>query len=204
MKLIEDTEFIDNGCPSEAQSGGGVSLSFGIVGQTTNHKISLVRVTFDSNCAKVGGGAYFFSNRSEMPNNNSIQFDNCTWKNNFAHTGSAIDITPNIFSRNELGYLPKPRFINCSFIDNTILSENSQNLESFGTGTLYLSLVSVAFESSVTFINNFGSAIVIVNGIADFVYLNATFIGNTGVQGGAIQLVGTASMLVGAGKNTCL
>ena len=195
--LIEDTEFIDNGCPSEAQSGGGVYLSFENLGQTTNHKISLIRVVFDSNCAKVGGGAYFFSSRSEMPNNNSIQFDYCTWINNSAHTGSAIDITPNIFSRNELGYLPKPRFINCSFIENTILSENQ---ESFGTGTLYLSLVSVTFESSVMFINNFGSAIVIVNGIADFVYSNATFIGNTGVQGGAIELVGTASMLVGAGQ----
>ena len=201
--LIEDTEFINNGCPNKAQSGGGVYLSFeNFIGQAINHKISLVRVTFDSNCAKLGGGAYFFSSRSEIPNNNSIQFDNCNWTNNSAHTGSAIDIAPNIFSRIKSAYLPEPRFINCLFINNSIqtYSDNKRKQKSFGSGTLYSSLVSVVFETFVLFEGNYGSAIVIVNGVADFTYSNATFTGNQGIQGGALLLIGTGSMLVGAGQ----
>ena len=203
--LIEDTVFATNGCPSETQGGGGAYLSFERLTKATNHTISLVRVTFDYNCAGYGGGIYFFSSPLQMPNNNIMQFTDSSWMKNSASIGSAVYVTPDIFYRTESrGNLPKPRFRNCSFINNSIQVSNNLSVhqvqKTYESGTLYSSLVSIVFESSVLFEDNYGSAIMIVNGVANFAYSNATFIRNQGLQGGAMQLIGTTSMLVGAGQ----
>lgn len=210
---VKDTEFIENGCGGsvdKSQSGsgigGGAYLSFeGLTRQVSmNYLMNLTRVIFDSNCGELGGGTYFFSDRSS--NVNKLHFNNCTWTKNYAHTGSAIDISPNFFVRTKKGYLPTPVFKDCKFLGNTIRpiesvhpkGHHEEDRQSYGSGTLYASLSDIEFNSFALFENNFGSAIIIVNGVADFENSNATFIHNRGIQGGALLLIGTASMVIGA------
>ena len=211
--MINDTKFIRNGCiegNNSVGNGGGIHLSFERIwrGMAKNNSMIIYNSTFDSNCAKLGGGTYFFSGKSMIHDiNNSITFDKCNWTENFAHTGSAAYVSPNIFTRSRLGFLPEPVFRDCSFIKNRVKTEDSirnyrhKENRQYGFGTLYSSLVNIKFKSSAEFKNNFGSGIIIVNGVADFEDSNATFIENIGVQGGAIALIGIASMVVGGGQS---
>lgn len=210
--IVKDTTFTSNGCRTKNEShtkiesiagiGGGIYLSFEHLSgnRPTRHSIEIVNVTFRSNCAELGGGSYFFSSRSQTPEiMNKIRFVNCTWTHNYAHTGSAVDISPNVFTRVQSGYLPTPVFENCSFVSNTV-RDIHENGQSYGSGTLYSSLINIKFEHFVLFEKNFGSGIVIVNGEADFVAASANFTENHGIQGGAVLLIGASSMIVGARK----
>lgn len=213
--IIQDSQFIRNGCIDKTRDatgtvlgiGGGVHLSFETNQNTdaTDNKLSLVNVTFEQNCAVLGGGTFFFSVKYQTMTTGSILFDRCTWSKNFAHVGSAVDLTPNIFVRAEVGHLPKPEFKDCRFHDNSVRS--SQDLgsgketptqRSYGSGTLYSSLMHIRFIENVQFTNNTGSGIIIVNAEVNLVDSNASFAGNTGVQGGALLLIGVSAMVVGA------
>ena len=207
--FVEDSRFERNGCHyttgySQAGSGGGAHLGYSLYSKATeqandNH-FSVMNVTFRENCAELGGGATFFSSRSSYADfNNSISFSNSTWLNNSARVGAAVDISPHVFERLSGGFLPTPLFTSCSFIDNTVIFTTQDMHQAYGTGTLFSSLFNVIFNSSVHFEGNSGSAFIIVNGIADFSTCNATFINNTGLQGGAIALIGISSMLIGPG-----
>jgi len=70
-----------------------------------------------------------------------------------------------------------------------------------GSGALSMSLFDIIFNTSVYFQGNSGSALVVVNGAADFSACNATFLNNTGVQGAAIALIWVSSMVVGPGHS---
>lgn len=202
MLNLTGTKFTRNGCRGSIGIGGGVYLSYEHLSNDSsylNYSMYLERVQFRSNCAHLGGGAYFFSDRTDKSSStsNTLRFVECTWENNGANTGSAVDLGPNFFVRSAMGYLPTPEFRDCTFADNAILTDDSAG-QSHGWGTLHSSLISIKFMSSVTFARNTGSAIIIVNGIADFQHCDANFTGNLGTQGGAIFLIGTASMVVGA------
>ena len=205
---IRNSIFTRNGCQGVPGVGGGVYLSFEGLSKfddhQTNYSMFIEHVRFQSNCAHLGGGAYFFSDRSDKSNsNNKILFDNSTWSNNRANTGSAVDLGPNVFKRAAMGFLPTPEFRDCMFFHNIIgnynESANNTTGQAHGSGTLHSSLISIAFTSSVTFVENNGSAIIIVNGVANFENSNANFTGNYGTQGGAIYLIGTSSMTIGPG-----
>ena len=199
---VRDTVFEQNGClegdGGGVGSGGGVQLSYRTGrAQNTNrdNTMQFHNVTFAANCAILGGGAYFFSNPDTDPDlNNRLVFENCTWENNLANTGSAVDLTPDIFRRLDKGYYIIPTFTDCIFTRNSI---ETNHLTQYGIGTLYSSLYNIKFTSSVIFANNFGTAIHVVNSIVDFIESSATFDGNEGTQGGGVALVGTSSMLIG-------
>lgn len=202
---IEDSKFLENTCNETSRQvagGGGAYFSFEHNSTNpSNHQIFVRNAIFASNNAKLGGGVYFFARRAERNDrNDTIKFENCQWIQNYGHTGSAVDITPNIFNRVQKGYLPVPVFRNCTFINNTIRNSTPDHRESHdGLGTLYSSLLDIQFQDDVIFENNSGSALIVVNGVVDFEDSNATFKGNQGVQGGAILLIGAASMIVGSG-----
>lgn len=115
------------------------------------------------NCAELGGGAYFFSDRFRTPDsNNRAIFEKSSWTNIFAHTGSAVD-TLSLFMRTQTGYLPTPIFRDCKFIGNTIepteeLKTNGfTDTQSKGSGTLYSSLMNLKFADFTLFEDNIGS-----------------------------------------------
>jgi hypothetical protein len=212
---VENSLFEENGCNSFAgnnmtASGGGISINFASKNSTfhSNNKFIIYNVTFVNNCALFGGGLYFYSEREVAMKEalrNTVEIEDCTFDGNHAHTGSAVDITPNVFQRFALikGTLTTPVFKNCMFINNSVRLNNGAEKvhKTYGIGTLYVSLYNVKFEGNNTFKNNTGTAIHIVNGNIDMSQSSAYFYNNSGIQGGAIALIGQSSMIVGPNKS---
>ena len=206
---IQESRFTRNGCPPgmsgqtlhettpiRTGSGGGILLGYQLRKGHRNNHYSIQHVEFTENCAEHGGGVSFFSTHSIF---SGITFVDCTWTGNSAHIGAAVDTSPQIHSRLSAGFIPAPVFTNCHFIANKVAFRREQYQLAPGAGTLFSSSLNVQFKSSVYFELNSGSAFVIVNGIANFSTCNATFVNNTGVQGGAIALIGKSLMLIGQG-----
>ena len=209
---VENSLFEENGCNFSAESnmtasGGGISINFASWNSTFHSNGFIIHhVTFMSNCALFGGGLYFYSEREFEGATNTVEIESCTFEGNHAHTGSAVDITPNVFQRSSLikGTLTIPVFKNCAFVNNSVQINNGAEKVSsqitYGIGTLYVSLYSVKFEGNNNFENNTGTAIHIVNGNIDMSQSSAYFFNNSGIQGGAIALIGQSSMIVGPNK----
>ena len=202
---VRDSVFEANGCSSEKPtgSGGGALLSFYTLNRQklSSSQFHFFNVNFSNNCAELGGGVYFFSDHRESRNDlNSLIFECCMFSNNRAHTGTAIDLTPNIFDRLSDGFLLIPELKDCRFLFN--INVRSLNTETtFGTGTIYSSQHSLHFLGNNEFVGNSGTALYMVNGIADFSNGNVTFKQNHGNRGGAVALIGLSSLLVGAEGN---
>ena len=206
---IEHCMFEGNGCveDNKSGSGGGVHLGYGVEERTglesVNNSFHVEYGMFRENCADLGGGMTFFtprSNEMEPALSNEILLDHCQWIGNMAHIGAAVDISPHSESRTREGFLPTLVFKRCKFFKNHIIFRDLDLLQSFGSGAVFSSLVDVQFLETVHFENNNGSALVIVNAIANFSECDAEFVGNSGVQGGAISLTGISSLIVGPGK----
>jgi predicted outer membrane repeat protein len=205
--IVEESKFVENGCKGSSSrgvgSGGGVQLSFRTLNSNSHHNnlIKFQSVQFNSNCALLGGGLYFFSNQNADPDvDNQLVLENCTWTRNYARMGSAVDITSDIFERSGSGYRLVPTFRACTFTRNSIsshLSLGSGEQENFGSSTFYSSLYDIVFEQSVLFSQNTGTALHMVNAIANFIMSSARFEGNSGIQGGGVALIGTSAMLIG-------
>ena len=206
--VIEHCTFERNGCVKDnrAGSGGGAHLGYGFEEkelESANNSFHVERSMFRENCADLGGGMTFFmlrTNDMESALSNEIHLDFCEWIGNMAHIGAAVDISPHSESRTREGFLPTVVFKGCQFFTNHIIFHHLGLLQAFGSGAVFSSLVDVDFVETVHFENNNGSALVIVNAIANFSECSAEFVGNTGVQGGAISLTGVSSLIVGPGK----
>ena len=206
---ISDSLFDCNGCNQTGRVtgfGGGAHVSFDTFNRskTTHSRYILRNVTFTGNCAQVGGGVFYFSNRQKLNNDtNSVLFDSCTFKENRAHMGSAVSMTPNIFLRLSTGHTTTPSFKNCWFLENTVFVNHLQSQEiqrTAGVGTIYVSLYDIRFEGCNCFENNWGSAVYVVNGVVDLTNSSAHFINNTGLNGGGIALIGVSLITVGANE----
>ena len=205
---IERCIFEKNGCIEglETGAGGGVIFGYGFqksVFQPFENNVLFKDTVFKENCAEVGGGLIFFTSRTnslQVSISNTFVMDNCTWLENEAHIGAAVDILPNVFNRVEEGFLPTLVFKDCNFINNRLAFQQLELYQSFGSGILFSSLINIDFLGTLLFQDNTGTALVIVNAIVDFTQCDAVFVGNTGLQGGAISLTGVSAMLIGPGR----
>ena len=201
---LKNSIFEKNGCNSTTNKegtttriGGGAYLSFYMI-NSSRAEYNLQNVSFIENCAEFGGGVHFFSYWHKQ-NDYFLHFDNCTFEKNRAHTGSAVDITPSDFVKLTTGQLPVPKFTNCTFFGN-IVSYNSDTLntqKATGIGTLHSSLYDIRFEGENSFENNIGTAVYVVNAVANFANSKATFSNNRGIRGGAVALLGSSSIIFG-------
>lgn len=215
---IRDSIFEGNGgnCDKNQTFGGGADLSFdtdsgqSLAGEITNSRYLVRNVTFVNNCAIVGGGVYYFSDPGAINNSNSILFDNCTLQANQAHLGSAIAMIPNYFLRLFKGYTANPVFHNCQFLGNDVFSnhsESSTHTHSYihtayaGIGTIYSDNYDIHFQGYNRFEDNWGSAVYTTNSIVDLQNSSVNFVNNTGLQGGALALIGSSVMFVGPNNN---
>ena len=199
--------FERNGCVEEAHTGSGGGAHFGYSFlksfEPLNNNFVVKDSLFRENCAELGGGMTFFASRSndmETALSNVFLLDNCTWVGNTAHVGAAVDMSPHVYDRVKEGFLPTLVFKDSVFIGNKVAFHQLEFYQSFGSGAVFSSLFNVDFVGFARFWNNSGSAFVIVNAIANFSECDAEFVGNTGVQGGAISLAGISSLIVGPGK----
>ena len=207
---VTDSHFNDNGCNfrnERSYFGGGAYLVFNNLNLPNRSGIRQCRyhfknVSFSGNCAKHGGGAYYFSDRSKQENiDNYVLFDECSFKNNTANIGSAVDMRPSIFLKRLTGYTVVPTFKNCEFLGNHIFinsrDSHGSSQKTPGLGTVRTSLQDIHFEGHNSFENNWGTALYAVNANINFQKSSATFVNNTGLQGGAIALIESATMIVG-------
>ena len=208
---ITDSLFRWNGCmPSKyTVFGGGMYLrleSGNGTGITNSHFI-VRNVTFLGNCAELGGGVYYYSHHDKLHSDyshNSMLFENSTFKENTAHAGSALVMVPDIFLKRYRGYTIVPVFRNCQFLNNSVFVRNTWtqwNRTIPGVGTVYVSLSDINFQGYNLFQNNWGTALYAVNGVMDFQNSSVSFINNTGLQGGAVALIGLAKIIVGSNNN---
>ena len=206
---IERCVFEQNGCVEGLRTGSGGGVHFGYSFNTDetlepkNNQFLIRNSTFRQNCAHLGGGLTLFTSRSnqiETALSNNFLLDNCSWTGNIAYVGTAVDISPHVQDRTREGFLPTPLFKDCNFTNNHLTFEQEDFHQSFGSGTLFSSLFNIDFVGRVYFENNTGSAFVIVNAIANFSLCDAVFVGNTGVQGGAVSMIGVSALLIGPGR----
>jgi hypothetical protein len=207
---VEASVFEENGCghSNTTISGGGMHVSFATQ-RSANivlNEVHIRDVDYIQNCAHFGGGLYFYSDvEKSIDLSNSIIVEECTFEGNRAHTGSAVDITPNVFQRFSNGIRITPIFRDCRFMYNTIRA-NFQNQAgriqtTYGIGTLYVSLYSIILEGYNTFENNLGTAIHVVNGKVNMSQSSVRFFQNHGRQGGAMALIGEAFVIFGPNKS---
>ena len=206
---IERCGFEQNGCVDglvTASGGGGhfgYSFNSNRESEPLNNSFVIRDSIYEKNCAELGGGMTFFTSRSqriESSLSNTFLLDGCSWISNTAHVGAAVDISPHVVDRAREGFLPTLVYKNCEFVANHIPFKQQYLSQSFGSGTLFSSLFNIDFVGSVHFESNTGSALVIVNAIADFTQCDAVFLRNTGVQGGAISLIGVSAIVIGPGR----
>ena len=209
---VTDTILSRNGCNNKLGTnivGGGAFLSFenSRLTEGTRNVLHFINVTFTQNCADLGGGTFFFSNKYTTAQTGLIKFERCNWYRNKAHIGSAVLLTTNVFVRAQVGYLTTPVFESCTFEGNSIHASdtdpktNDTMYKEYGSGTVYSSLLSIQFINTADFTNNFGSGIVIVNAEINFISSSAAFVNNTAVQGAALCLIGVSAMIIGSNEN---
>ena len=198
-----------NGCNEKEGTGSGGGAHFGYsfnandTAEPHNNTFEIKNTTLRENCAEQGGGMAFFTSRNQLmeaSSSNTFLLDNCSWIGNKAHIGAAVDISPHTASRAQAGFLLILIFKNCTINENKVMFQKQEIYQSFGSGALFSSLIDLKFEGFVKFTNNTGSALVIVNAIVDFTQCDAVFIGNAGLQGGAISLTGVSALLIGPGR----
>ncbi len=206
LAVVSSSYIEENGCQPGQESGsaGGAHLGYSYYGSNKEHardsRIIVRDTIFTKNCAILGGGTTFFASRSDYPDsNNGISFINCSWIENSGHIGAAVDLSPHTDDRLSAGFLPTPNFTDCRFSNNSVRFHMQELQQAIGTGAMFSSLLNIRFISSVHFEQNADTALIIVNAMADFSSCDATFVNNTGVQGGAISLVGVSSMVIGPG-----
>ena len=207
--LVSNSTFSHNGRAKDSQHhktriGGGVHLNYGFAqtGSISNSETKFINVNFKNNYAEIGGGVFGFSTRHNTADN-SLLFDNCIFENNKAHTGSAVDLTPSSFVKTSDGHTIPTVFRNCHFVDNSVFvntlgTDDSQSTA--GIGTLYATEYEIKFEGETQFVNNIGTALHLVNSVANFSASDANFTRNRGLRGGAIALIGTSIMILGPNK----
>lgn len=120
---------------------------------------------------------------------------------NRARYGSAIDVSPHWWDRLSNGLLPIPLFIDCQFKSNQVI-QHSNYSEPYvqyqtGKGAFLASEFYIHFKGNIYFENNNGSAVYLTSSILEFFQgTNATFVDNSGSEGGAIAIIGFSSIRI--------
>ena len=189
---INNTMFASN--EAKFHGGGGIDIGlYELENQVNNNTILIENATFLNNSAEYGGGTTIFSD-TEIRNHkiNHVTFRDCRWKNNFAQFSTAVDVSPNVYD-NTVGYFPIIiTFENCEFTGNKLTGKRNSVTYS---GTVMITALTVHFRETTIFKKNLGSALCVV--AANVVFKsssNVTFDGNHGNSGGALALLGMATM----------
>ena len=196
---INHTKLISNSVT--LNGGGGMDLGFLFFDhfEPQGNKFFVNFCEFFNNSAEFGGGLFLYSSSSVNYTNldNVMSFENCEWRQNRARFGAGIDVATNIWDTLKKGYLPSPRFKNCffesNFIDGNFGHHTMHKVE--GKGMFIAVGTDIQFKGNTKFVGNNGTALYLVSSNALFAEgSNVSFEGNTGKAGGAILLLGFASL----------
>ena len=194
---IEST-FTNN---SAVVEGGGLRVAYYTPGDNQNigaNNFTLRSSTFMNNDAFTGGAIAVLPSllSAEDPIPQILVF-NCTFESNEAELGSAVYGSYIALSSVSL-ITPVIDFQMCTFTNNFLNAQEDRRVAEhyIGIGAVYLNGIDAKFNGAILFINNSGSALAVVGAYVDFTSSNVSFFNNTGDKGGAISLLGDASMLI--------
>ena len=180
--------FIHNRAPA---SGGGISIT---VPQTSafnskgSHIISFYDCKFSDNKANYGGALAISVPLYGIVQHHKINitFYNCSFISNEAQMGTAVDVNGGLKSERRFhSATASIVFHHCQFINNVVVLSTESRINA----VMLVFNVAVEFMGNVTFINNTGTALYLVNSNAVFSFNSIiTFINNTGDKGGAIYI----------------
>ena len=211
---VAGSHFTDNNCyvteSNKGGSGGGVRVS-SVVYYThlmdkllMRNSVSFDQCNFIRNRALLGGAMSLSYHHQQFSHHHQVfeaSVSGCMFEFNSARLGSAVSVdNENYYPKGELG---SAIFSSCVFTNNTIVYVDSEIAPySVGIGALYVSEVPVTFTDFLIFQLNNGTALAVVGttvNVSDKTYL--VFIKNSGSNGGAISLLGIATLIIGKGTS---
>ncbi|XP_022802097.1 uncharacterized protein LOC111339659 [Stylophora pistillata] len=166
-----------------------------------NNEIRFVDSVFRDNRGNWGGGisvygtSIFCNCKQNFKSKKTFSFHSCRWFANKANVGSAIGTF--LFNQNRENIGPEVpfhvEFIDSQVEDNAIeiLEENVQ----IGEGAIYNVGVSIVFRGKTIIKNNTYTALALDGGTLEL-YDDVEFVGNKGVQGGAIAMYGYSQLIL--------
>ena len=175
-------------------NGGAIGIS---VSQNPNlningSSISFYNCKFKNNKANRGGAMAILVPLEGIIrelNKYNITFHDCSFIDNEAHMGTAFDVNINFTHRTAASIATASiRFHHCQFVNNVAVHSSESQTNSINAVILAFT-IAVEFVGNVTFINNTGTALYLVNSNAVFSFNSIIkFINNTGDKGGAIYI----------------
>ena len=199
--LVIHTNFIEN--HAEDGGGGGMEIGFHFEHNTPEtNRISFKHCKIEANCAQYGGGTTLhYSKTKTAIQSNEINFISCSWKENKALFGSAVELSPPACDTFTSGYVLSPTFVKCQFLSNSrlkrVFKEEHSASYSWGRGVFLITAFPIMFKGETLFIDSNTSALSASSSVIGFAAgSNVTFINNIGYEGGAINLVGLSALHV--------
>ena len=195
--IISGCNFSSNGdvLGNNTYTGGGAIDAFII---TCNfNRLHIQDCIFTNNHALEGGAICFFiahQTRLSIDKRLKISITNCLFESNKASFGSAMVVSN--FPIFTSGVFPDIQVCDCNFSSNHYLQPNTTT-HPVGIAAVYISDVPVSFQNQVIFNSNVGSALTAVGTQLNFTNATAYFGNNSGIDGGAMALLGDAFILIG-------
>lgn len=201
---VEDSVFYNNSCFELA--GGGANIGFQVYhnNRPQGNNIVFHSCRFTKNKAVFGGGVSFYSSSSRnLPN--TMVFRQCTWSNNIADIGAAVNIAPQVWKAYIYDLKIGIIFRDCTFTSNYLsyLKQVRSNVSyKKGRGTFSAVGYRIWFEGRNVFDNNHNSALYLTSTEIELCKdSNTIFTNNEGFDGGAIYMLGFSSIIVNDGVN---
>ena len=196
--LNNEIRITDSNVTANRANTGGGGIDVLMVGTGTT--IAFQGLNFEFNSAQYGGGLLISNRHTNNPNNtNSITSRGCTWRKNFAHYASAIDIFPagviDGWATGPMITLKDSTFESNYY--NTLRVEKSSNIYTRGEGVIMITALVLIFKGETRFVNNSGSCIYAISSNLEFspdAYV--LFLNNTAENGAGIALIGYAVISV--------
>ena len=149
---------------------------------------------FEQNQGRIGGAVVGFGSREPYRSHPTNHFElyNCSFINNGAQYGSAIEINKEFYDSILVGTVLTLVLNNCTFQNNNLHKINSSS-NSSSVGTVALSGANVEFRETTIFSNNNSTALIVDGASVRFINNSmTTFQDNSGLHGGAISLISGA------------
>ena len=179
--------------------GGGLIIGYAIYqtgGRSLFNTYIIANCLFEQNQGGIGGGISGFGSlepRRKQPTNR-FEVHNCSFINNGARYGSAIQINKEYFDSIVIGTRFALLLNNCNFTSN---NPSEDSLFNSSSGAVALSGFDVAFRGTTVFSNNNSTALVVDGASVIFSNNSLTiFQDNSGLHGGAISLISGALIRV--------
>lgn len=199
----QDCNFINNSCTGVG--GGGMRLGHYVYEDPEpdpqcSMKGNVVNIIngciFVSNEAPDGGGLSVSPARqvAQYCHLFDLYISEVTFDSNRGKYGAALKI--DLFNLVVSGRKPHITITNCWFSKNTVQPPFYKGPHEVGIGAVYINEVNVKFREFEGFNWNNGSALAVVGATVDFMESSISFLGNEGVNGGAIALLGSARILI--------